>query len=70
MKIIAHTYDADTHCVDCAKDRAFDAFDKERDEHGVPMNCADSEGNPVHPVLSTDEQLEPLFCGDRGEEIE
>ena len=81
MRIIAYTYDANVHCPDCA----FEALkfgkigkglpyppgeDLEPDEHGIPQCAEDSEGNPVHPVFSTDEQLEPLFCGDCGEEIE
>jgi hypothetical protein len=73
MRIIAYTYDADVHCVDCARKQfwmgpvAGQAV--HRDEHGIPVHQQDSEGNPVHPVFSTDEQLEPLFCGDCGEEI-
>lgn len=75
MRIIAYTYDADTHCVSCAKITAFRLApeslneDIQYDEHGIAVQSVDSEGNPVHPVFSTDEQLEPLFCGDCWEEI-
>lgn len=76
MRIIAYTYDADVHCVDCAKKTTFRldpdslTLDNQYDEHGLSIYSLDSEGNPVHPVFSTYEQLEPLFCGDCGEEIE
>lgn len=71
MRIIAYQFDADVHCVDCAKKTVFGVPDSETecDEHGIFIDAVDSEGNPVHPVFSTDEQLEPLFCGDCGEEI-
>lgn len=71
MRIIAYTYDADAHCVECAKKRKF-KFDAahegfrqahRRDEHGLPEFCRDSEGNPVRPIFSTDEISTPLSCG-------
>lgn len=70
-RIIAYTYDADVHCPGCA-DAAYAAGwlvrsgrQGEYDEHGLPMSLIDSEGNPVHPVFSTDE---PDFtsCSDCG----
>lgn len=90
MRIIAYTYDADTHCVDCAREKfgvntlmditkndgygslhtLTDGTTEKLDENLIPIDQEDSEMNPIHPVFSTDEQLEPLFCGDCGEEIE
>jgi hypothetical protein len=71
-KIIAYTYDASAHCVDCAKKRTFklsanslNAPDEGAyDEHGIPIHAMDGEGNALHPVFSTDEHLEGLDCGD------
>lgn len=42
---------------------------KALDEHLIPYDAVDREGNPVHPIFSTDEQPEPLYCGDCLEEI-
>jgi len=61
MRIIAYTYEADFHCVDCTLSR-----------FGTYANldqCEDSEGNSIHPVFSTDEVYEPV-CGDCLEEID
>ena len=73
-RIIAYTYDADVHCPDCA-DAAYAAGwlvrsgrHGEYDGHGLPMSLIDSEGNPVHPVFSTDEH-EFTNCSDCGERI-
>ena len=73
MRIIAYTYEADVHCVECTKERFSwvkkywgypeDVLD---DEHGIPTNLDDNgrsylddnEGNPVHPLFSTDEWQE------------
>lgn len=59
--IIAWSYEADHHCCDCTEKR-FGA--------DVPESSRDNEGNPIHPVFSTDEQLSegednrlPLVCG-------
>lgn len=90
MKIVAYTYDADTHCVECTRGkfainqlmditkndgygslhRITNGTTEELDENLIPIESEDSEGNRIHPVLSIDEQLEPMFCGDCGEEIE
>ena len=60
-RIIAYTYCADVHCPACA-DAAYAAGrlvrsgrQGEYDEHGLPMSLIDGEGNPGHPVFSTDE---------------
>lgn len=79
MKIIGYTYEADCHCVGCTRQRADSGgFRKSHpdsradivDEHGVALTSTDSEGNPIHPMFSTDEQLEPQYCGDCRERIE
>lgn len=44
MRVIAYTYEADWHCIGCKESR-----------FGSSDDCKDREGNPVHPVLSTDE---------------
>lgn len=44
--------------------RFSDGIEEQLDEHLIPIETRDNEGNPVHPIFSTDEQLEPLHCGD------
>jgi formate-dependent nitrite reductase cytochrome c552 subunit len=72
MKIIGYTFDADAHCVACAQKHQF-KYDPaslnapdvtQNDEHGVPVHAVDSEGNLIHPIFETDEQIFPLYCGD------
>lgn len=76
MRVIGYTYEADTHCVGCTKDR----FDKGGfkidktvasangiDENEVSYGATDRDGNLVHPIFSTDElQLDdesnPMAC--------
>lgn len=61
MRVIGYAYDADLHCVGCAEKRFGDP-----DRDGV----TDSEGNPVHPLFSTEEtRAHGEHCGDCGEEI-
>ena len=56
MKIIAYTYDADVHCVCCTQMRFAEARrDWSADEHNIPYEAQDSDGNNIHPVFSTDE---------------
>ena len=72
MRVIAYTYEADYHCVSCAFDRFGDMLDRD--------DAVDSEGNPPHPVFSTDEwyandifegnTTATLACGTCGEVIE
>ena len=64
MNIIAYTYEADTHCIACTKQRFSDEqntsikFTNFLDEHGIwddpQFPTLDSEGNAVHPLFSTD----------------
>jgi len=70
VNIIAYTYEADYHCVDCTVKRyQSGGFDKaspdypyyigdEVDGQGVGLDSLDSEGNYAHPLFSTDEWLE------------
>ena len=74
MNIIAYTYEADTHCIDCTNKR-FGATTTYRIHR-------DNERNRVHPVFSTDEWQELdegflaenptqyLVCGDCHEIID
>jgi len=69
-RIVAYTYNAGIHCPACAaaaheKGRFRDApgLPPGTDEHGLPYAAADSEGNLVHPVFSTDEPpVEGWYC--------
>ncbi|MDR0779312.1 MAG: hypothetical protein LBF16_01260 [Pseudomonadales bacterium] len=76
--VIAYTYEADVHCPDCTSDRfgPNSAYDRlhlpgDFDEHAVPYDATDREGNPIHPVFSTDEMLDgPYSCGTCRERLE
>lgn len=59
VRIVAYTYDADTHCPSCAEKRWG------LEEHGrwVREDATDREGNTVHPVFSTDELEDLEVCG-------
>lgn len=75
MRIIAYTYDAAMHCPKCTL-RQFTigrlalAYPCANDEHGVPYDLLDREGNEVRPVFSTDEIGLFEACDDCGEAIE
>lgn len=60
--IIAYTWEADSHCVYCTKQR-FPPDGNELDENDVPLEAIDFEGNRIRPKFSSDEVLEALFCG-------
>lgn len=72
MKIIAYTFEAAVHCVDCTLARhakhPFALTDcpegTGNDETGLPYAAEDREGNPVHPVFSTDEITAVECCDD------
>ena len=75
MEVIGYTYEADAHCVSCTQKRKFklslDCLNKSNtDSNGICIHAIDNEGNLIHPIFSTDEQLEPLHCGDCHEEIQ
>lgn len=62
MRIIAYTYDAGMHCVACTDHRGcVGLLTREpplqlgTDEHGIPLDLIDTEGNAVHPVFDIDE---------------
>jgi hypothetical protein len=65
MEIIAYTYEADYHCIDCTRKRFSDTptsrikWTYEVDENGIwndsQFPTLDTEGNLVHPLFSTDE---------------
>jgi len=57
MRIIAYTYEADFHCVDCTFKRFNVQYDSELDL------VEDSEGNAIHPVFDIDELNEDEVCG-------
>ena len=67
--IIGYAYEADTHCVACAKNRFPPQGNEEVDQHGIPMYAEDSEGNVISPMFTTDEMLEDFWCGACGELI-
>lgn len=77
-KIIAYTYEADVHCVQCAQKRRksnpfkpskqMGEFGHDSDEHGFPIAGMDNESNLIRPVFSTDELTEE-HCGDCHERI-
>ena len=69
-RIIAYTYEADYHCIDCTtRNKRLQRTVCQHYIQGIPCkNCRDSngllydqldnEGNLVHPVFSTDEWQE------------
>ena len=74
-RIIAYTYCADVHCPDCTSaDADVGILRREPplrldvDEHGLAYDLIDREGNPIHPVFSTDE-FDFTSCSDCGERI-
>ena len=71
MRIIAYTYEADYHCIDCTSKRykAHGFYDRDGkpwrsnyggqvDWNGVHVYIHDREGNLVHPLFSIDEWQE------------
>jgi len=73
MSIIAYTYLASIHCPRCTRS-ALRAYRQQitrpypgpakLDEHGLPVDMIDREGNPVIPVFSTDEIEPDDVCDD------
>jgi len=66
--ILAYTYEADYHCIDCTRkrflylyvepNRSIVTTNFETDENGILYTQTDNEGNRVHPLFSTDEWQE------------
>lgn len=76
MRVIGYTYEADVHCPSCAFNAAAVGLLKREqplalgsDEHGLAFDLVDREGNPIHPIFSTDEGADVEVCGDCGEEL-
>ena len=61
MIAIGYTYDADTHCPDCAELRFGE---------GVPEGVADSEGNEPGAIFTNTESDTPGSCGTCGADID
>lgn len=64
MRVIGYTYEADCHCVQCAKTRhqargftinTNGPEGADLDEHDIPYGATDREGNFIHPIFPTDE---------------
>lgn len=72
MRIRAYCYEAAMHCISCTQTRVFCTNDQHPhaskpgslDQHGVPHNAVDREGNLVHPVFSIDELGPDERCDD------
>jgi hypothetical protein len=73
MNIVAYSYLAALHCPHCTRS-ALRAYRQQimrphpgpewLDEHGLPDDMIDREGNPVRPVFSTDEIAPSEVCDD------
>lgn len=61
----AYTYDADTHCPECAEYR----FGRCTQHNAIACCVEDSEGNEPGAIFSWDEWDGCLCCGDCGEHI-
>lgn len=63
MRVIGYTYEADCHCIYCAKKRSkasgftinVAAHGEALDEHDIPYGATDREGNFIHPIFPTSE---------------
>lgn len=67
MKPIAYSYNADVHCVDCARRRFWEYIPATPfDANGVPEGALDNDGNTIHAVLPTDELPTDLTDGEGG----
>lgn len=61
--IIAYTYEAAAHCIDCARERfsfAKASCAEHCDENGLEIYALDANGNDVRPIFSTDETCADL----------
>lgn len=73
MKIIGYSYHAAIHCPRCTRS-ALRTYHQQitrphpgpaqLDEHGLPDDMIDREGNPVRPVFSTDTVAPNEVCDD------
>lgn len=66
FRIVAYAYDAAYHC----KGHAEKQFGLENGKDWVKESAIDSEGNPVHPVFSSDQDYDTVAeCDDNWKEI-
>lgn len=56
--IVAYTYEAAFHCLDCARLRFGDNFDSRAQ---LP---SDREGNEIHPVFASNDDWQDEHCDD------
>ena len=60
FEIIAYTYEADYHCIDCTRKRfGTESITNTYEDQGVK----DNEGNLIHPVFVSDETRAGTACG-------
>ena len=70
MSIVAYSYLGALHCPYCTgyayRQQILRSYtdSAQLDEHGLPDGMIDREGNPVHPVFSTDEVAPGEVCDD------
>lgn len=77
MRIIAYTYEAGYHCIDCTTEKYhyskqdwidwnFKIPHPASDTNGIHVSQTDSEGNPVYPLHCIDEwqELDEGFLAD------
>jgi len=71
-EVIAYTWDADYHCVECTEAAHPGSTDWRRDDFD-PADYLDSEGNEIHAVFGDAEWWESyesfpqvLYCSDCG----
>lgn len=75
MQILAYTYSAAMHCVECTRNAAdVGLLTREpplqltTDQHGIAQDLVDNEGNPIHPVFHH-EDIDGEYCDDCSEPI-
>ena len=60
FEIIAYTYEADCHCLECTRKR----FGSETNSSYEQQGITDNEGNNIHPIFAGDEIRSGTACGD------
>ena len=79
VTINAYAYEADYHCVSCAVERfgvdaesltIMEATDLKLDQHAIPYESYDREGNQISVVFAHDEDPDGITCGGCGHEIQ
>ena len=59
FEVIGYTYEADVHCIECAKNRFGTS-----DPTNPYLNITDNEGNSVYPIFLDSEWDSHPVCGD------